>query len=282
MSAWLKNFIALPRLACLPEMPGGKDLYFLIDTVLQPNTAQQLYGLGGQMEARSLFLGTDFAGLVECSPLWIKVEAGSEAADLAGTLCVSERAGIALEITTTEEAAFKHAQCLLRMRSSSAGDVLSRFYDPLFWSALALTTSSSLQANLFGPWLRVWTPAEPDSEAAWLSWENSADSTAIPTAPHPLVVSAEAIATHDDLRWYYWLCSQCEAMPYRLSYGSLSLVIDNLRLLVSHGIQDGRHLQRLLSLLDRMPLPQQGEVMTVLNSSLPSYQKVQRLEGMTI
>lgn len=278
MSAWLKNFIALPRLARLPEMPGGKDLYFLIDAVLQPDTARQLYGLGGQIEARSLFLGTDFADLVECSPLWIKAESGSDTAGLAESLCISERSGIALEIATTEEAAFKHAQCLLRMRSSSAGDVLSRFYDPLFWSALALTTSSSLQANLFGPWQRVWTPAEPGGEAAWLVWERSTDSTAIPTTAYPLVVSAEALATHDDLRWYYWLCSQCEVMPYR----SLSLVIDNLRLLVSHGIQEGRHLQRLLPLLDRMPLPQQGEVMTVLNSSLPSYQKVQRLEGIAI
>lgn len=280
MSARLKEFMVLPRLALAQAMPNDHALYFVIDTVLQPNAASQLYGVGGPIEARRLFLGTAFESLAEYSPLWIKVEAGSGVADLAGDLCVSERAGIALEIATTEEVAFQHAQRLLRMRSASAGDSLARFYDPLFWSALALTASGSQRAALFGPWRRVWTPAEPGDESTWLTWEDSADSTAIPTSVYPLAVGAEALGTHEDLLWYYWLCEQCEAMPHTLPPERLPLVIDNLRLLARHDIHDGRHLQRLLPQLDRAPLTQQEDIMTVLNSGLPSYQKVQRLEGM--
>lgn len=279
MFAQLTEFMALPRLEFPQAMPGDEALYFIIDTVLQPDAARQLYGIGGAIEARRLFLGTVFESLAEYSPLWIKVEAGSDVADLARDLCVSERAGIVVGIATTEEAAFKHAQGLLQMRSAGAGDALARFYDPLFWSALALTASGSQRTALFGPWRRVWTSAEPGDEATWLTWENSVDSTATPTAAFPLSVSSEALGTHEDLRWFYWLCEQREAMQHTLLPESLPLVIDNLRLLASYGIQNGRHLQRLLPQLDRVPLTQQEDSMAVLNSSLPSYQKVQRLEG---
>lgn len=280
MSARLTEFLQQQRVELSQAVSDSDALYFVIDTVLQPTAAAQLYGVGEPIESRLLFLGTAFDSLAEYSPLWVKVAAGSEVARLAGALCFSEQAGIVLEASTTEEAAFQHAQRLLLMRSATAGESLARFYDPLFWSALALTASGAQRAALFGPWRQVLTPAEPSDEERWLAWPNTDASAPTQAFAYPLPVSAEALDQHEDLRWYYWLCGHREVAPQPLSGERLPLLIDNLRLLANHDIQDGRHLLRLLPRLDRVPLGQQPNLMAVLNSDVPSYQKVQHLEGM--
>jgi hypothetical protein len=59
----------------------------------------------------------------------------------------------------------------------------------------------------------------------------------------------------------------------------LPLVIDNLQLLTEHGIEEGRHLVRLLPELGSTAWRERREVMSVLRSDLPAHKKVTTLEA---
>jgi hypothetical protein len=58
----------------------------------------------------------------------------------------------------------------------------------------------------------------------------------------------------------------------------LPLVFANLRLLVEHGINEGRHLERLFAQLHPDLLSGNPDVMRVLTSGMPAFEKVQQLE----
>lgn len=277
MSDCLETFRAQPRHALATALNGQSRLYALIDTVRQPEAAAKLLGLEGEPSARRLLLGTAYADLLDISPLWVRMLAGSDAAHAAASLCADQQAGILILCAEPEPVAFAHAQQLLTMQTPN-GEVLARFYDPLFWSALAMTLDS--QVALFGPWQRVLVPTDSAAESTWVTWERPLTATAEQPLAQPLHLGQQTLDCHEQLRWRDWLWSQRAALTEALSPERERIAIDNLRLLGAHGIQDGRHLQRLLPILGEASLADSPSVLETLRSDLPAHQKVQHVEGM--
>ena len=250
---------------------GGQPLCFLIDRVRQPDALAKLYGLSHSPEIELIFQQTEFSSLRDHSPIWVTTYAQSEAARLAASLCSDRRSGIAL--TSAEPAAaLRQARRLCKATDPEGGFSLVRYYDPAFWSAWAMTWPT---ADLYGPWSRVYTPSGELEQNTWRVWQSTKEPTgAKPQAPS---VSRETLLAFRVIRWWYWINSQPQGSAF--SDKELPLVIENLQLLTEHGIEEGRHLQRLLPVLGSTAWVERSEVMALLRSDLPAHKKVTTLEA---
>lgn len=201
---------------------------------------------------------------------------GSAATATAIDLCRENRAGILLTSSDTPKNALLHARRLLRMDSKSYGDSLARFYDPAFWSALAMTAPAQ---GLYGPWESVHTPSAHVDDRNWRGWvrpQEAHDTTA--EFSYPLQLHDDTLVAFEAVRWWYWIRSREAESANGLLNNELSVVAGNLQLLVDHGIEEGRHLERLLPQLRQSPLQESADAMNVLSSDMPAFEKVQRLE----
>lgn len=278
MSAWLKALEDLPR-STPEEWPGENNLHFIIDRVLQPQALEKLYQAEGSIETRLLFQNSDYTALLDSSPVWVSVPGSSAAGKMAAQLCHERLAGIAIHSSLSAQDAFLHAQALLTVNSTTHGESLCRYYDPRLWAALALSLDDKTRANLFGPWARVLSPAPQlvRSENTWLAWQNRQDVH--PAATQQLALGIAELELHQEVRWLYWVSERSAAFASPLSSATMRIVIDNLQLLSDHGIDEARHLQRLLPRLDKQPLLSHDEIMSTLRSDLPLIQKLEKLEG---
>lgn len=278
MSSWIKALEDLPR-SKPEEWQDENSLYFIIDRVLQPQALEKLYQAEGSIETRLLFQNSDYAALIDNSPVWVSVQGSSAAGQTAAQLCHERKAGIAIHSSLSAEDVFRHAQSLLTVNSTVHGESLCRYYDPRLWAALALSLADKALANLFGPWARVLTPANHrvGSENTWLSWENRQQMQGAVT--QQLALGTPELQLHQEVRWLYWLSERSDAFASQLSSVNMRIIIDNLQLLSAHGIDEARHLQRLLPRLDKQPLLSQDEIMSTLRSDLPLIQKLEKLEG---
>jgi hypothetical protein len=278
MSAWLKALEDLPR-STPEEWQGENSLYFIIDRVLQPQALEKLYQAEGSIETRLLFQNSDYAALLDSSPVWVSVQGSSAAGQTAAQLCHERLAGIAIHSSLSAEDAFLHAQSLLTVSSSTHGESLCRYYDPRLWAALALSLDDKALANLFGPWARVLTPAHHQlgAENTWLAWEHRQHVQH--AATQQLSLGVAELELHQEVRWLYWVSERSAAFASPLHPTTMRTVIDNLQLLSDHGIDEARHLLRLLPGLDKQPLRSHDEIMSTLRSDLPLIQKLEKLEG---
>lgn len=276
MSTWLNDYLEQPGTTEPWLDAGDRTLYCVLDQVRHPNALASLYQLPTAVDIVRLFQGTPFAELYEVSPLWVRVDAESAAAAELAELCRSNRSGILLTSRADPESAVGHARRLLRMHSEAHGDALARFYDPAFWCALALTVSAN---TLHGPWERVYTPPATPSDPTWRIWSRVDEvEESSSEGGYPLRLEDSTLAAADDMRWWYWVRGREAETVGQLPNERLPLVFDNLRLLVEHGIEEGRQLERLLPHLTQQPLRDHAERMQVLRSELPAFEKVQRLE----
>lgn len=277
MSAWLNTFLEQP----CTETPGASDsvaLYCIIDTVRQPQTLRQLYQHEGITDIARLFHSTPFAALNDVSPIWLAIQPGTDLAVQAMKLCKEQRSGILISSDASPKTALLHAQRLLHMQCKSHGDALARFYDPAFWSALALTTAAHL---LYGPWHSVHTPPAHRDDRQWRTWRRPQDLNDTPAANgYPLRLEDNTLAAARDIRWWYWVRARTSELTRTLPNEHLPVVLANLDLLVEHGIDEGRHLAPLLAQLSTRLLQQNPEIMNVLSSAMPAFEKVQRLENL--
>lgn len=277
MSSWIKALEDLPR-SKPEEWQDESSLYFIIDRVLQPQALEKLYQAEGSIETRLLFQNSDYAALIDNSPVWVSVQGSSAAGQTAAQLCHERQAGIAVHSSLSAEEAFRHAQSLLTVNSTVHGESLCRYYDPRLWAALALSLDNKALANLFGPWAQVLTPAyhRVGSKNTWLSWESRQQ---VLRTTQQLALGAPEFELHQEIRWLYWISERPDAFASPLSSATMRIVIDNLQLLSEHGIDEARHLQRLLPRLDKQPLLSHDEIMSTLLSDLPLIQKLEKLEG---
>lgn len=277
MSSWLTWFLAQTQ--CVEPWQGGEHhLYMLIDSVRQPRVEEQLFQLNEVMDIEPLFQGTAFAELNDVSPLWVRLPGGGAVAAKAAQLCLDNRSGILLTSTADAQSCIAHARRLLQMRSAEYGLALARFYDPAFWSALALTVPTPA---LFGPWEAVFTPPANPSDAGWRMWqrEDQDQEGLVETAGYPLSLQPSTLAAVDELRWWYWVRALEAETSGALADAQLPQVLANLRMLIEYGIEEGRHLQSLLPHLQQQ-LTERSGVMEMLRRDLPAYEKVQHLEGL--
>ncbi|NUU38762.1 DUF4123 domain-containing protein [Pseudomonas sp. C2B4] len=277
MSAWLSLFLEQP-VAVAPWNSGrSRSLYCIIDSVRQPRALEQLYQQSDLSEVERLFQGTPFAEMNDVSPLWLQLKSGSATEAKAIKLCRDNRAGILLTSGENPQSALSHGRRLLRMNAKTHGDSLARFYDPAFWSALALTTPTQ---NLYGPWESVYTPPAHADDQYWRIWERPQEVIAPASEDsQPLQLQDNTLAAFDEVRWWYWVRARQAEATNDWPNEELPVVFANLQLLVDHGIEEGRHLERLLPYLKRRLLQERADIMGVLSSDVPAFEKVQRLEG---
>ena len=280
MSTWLTWFLAQTQRA-EPWQGEVPTLYMLIDSVRQPRVEEQLFQLSEDMEIEPLFQGTAFAELNDVSPLWVRLPAGGAVAAKAAQLCLDNRSGILLTSTADAQSSLAHARRLLQMRSAEYGLALARFYDPAFWSALALTVPTPA---LFGPWETVFTPPANPNDTGWRVWqreepEHEREQEGLAETGYPLSLQPSTLAAVDELRWWYWVRALEAETSGALADARLPQVLANLRMLIEYGIEEGRHLQTLLPHLQQQ-LTERPGVMEMLRRDLPAYEKVQRLEGL--
>lgn len=276
MSEWLSHFLEKPVAATPLGTTGNRTLYGIIDSVRQPRALEKLYQQSGLKGVEKLFQYTPFAEMNDVSPIWLQLIAGSPAAAQVLELCRDNRAGILLTSCEKPETALLHARRLLRMNDPAHGDSLARYYDPAFWSALALTVPAR---PLFGPWDIVYTPPAHSDDQQWRVWEQREKVDASNgEQKYPLQLKINTLIAFDEIRWWYWIRLRNAESAAGLTDSQLSSVADNLRLLVDHGIEEGRHLERLLPNLNQGPLQARTDVMNLLSSDMPAFEKVQRLE----
>jgi hypothetical protein len=275
MSAWLNSFLERPRITA-PWLENDSSLYCIIDRARQPRALEYLHQQDAVTKTERLFQGTPFTALDDVSPIWVPVKAGTVLSSTAAKLCSGNRSGILLSSNAKPETAFQHAQQLLRMNVKAQGEVLARFYDPAFWNALALTVSPQA---LYGPWRKVYVPPASPADDQWRTWSRPEDdSEAKPAATYPLLLDDTTFDASDDVRWWYWVRARASESAGELLDAQLPLVFANLRLLVEHGINEGRHLERLFAQLHPDLLSGNPDVMRVLTSGMPAFEKVQQLE----
>lgn len=275
MSEWLSQFLVQPG-ASAPWANGNHPLYCIIDRVRQPKALEQLYQQDGVAGLERLFQDTPFAALNDIGPLWLPITRGTALASKAIELCRVERSGILITCETPAKGALVHARRLLRMNSKSHGDSLARFYDPAFWSALALTTDAQ---KLHGPWLSVYTPPANPDDSLWRAWhrpENLGDTPS--EESYPLCLESNTLAASKEIRCWYWLRARHPESANELRDEQLPLLLDNINLLVSHGIEEGRHLERMLLRMSLCSLRGNVGLMKVLNSDRPAFEKIPELE----
>lgn len=276
MSTWLNTFLNQPSAAEPWSTIGSRSLYCIIDTVRQPRALEQLYQQDGISDIDRLFRNTPFVEMSDVSPLWLPLKPGSPVAAKAVELCLNNRSGLLLSCSAMPEAAFSHAQRLLRMNCRQQGEALARYYDPAFWAALALTTSAH---RLYGPWDSVFTPPAHPSDRAWRIWAQPAQTDEYSAAhDQPLLLDDSTLTAAEGTRWWYWVRAREAESAQTLRDEQLPTVFDNLGLLIEQGIDEGRHLERLLPLLSQCAWRERPEIMSVLSSNLPPFEKVQRLE----
>jgi hypothetical protein len=276
MSEWLSQYLKKNVAAAPWGSSGGRSLYCIIDSVRQPRALEQLYQQSDMGAVERLFQDTPFAEMNDVSPIWLQLQSGSPVAAKAIELCRENRAGVLLTSREKSETALLHARRLLRMNCKSHGDSLARFYDPAFWSALALTAPANA---LFGPWASVFTPPAHIDDQNWRIWENTQEVSATSDeVRYPLQLQDNTLAAFDEVRWWYWIRAREAESANTLSDSQLPGVSDDLQLLVDHGIEEGRHLERLLPKLRQAPLRERADAMNVLSSEMPAFEKVQRLE----
>ncbi|WP_277373076.1 DUF4123 domain-containing protein [Pseudomonas sp. AA-38] len=276
MYSWLSWYLEQPATAEPWLEAAGEACYCVIDQVRHPNVLASLYQLPNPVEVSRLFQGTPFGEMHEVSPLWVRVETGSAVATDLAELCRINRSGIILTSSADPVEVLAHARRLLRMHSETYGDSLARYYDPAFWCALALTVPAH---ELYGPWARVFTPPANPGDPNWRIWgAGEVTGARVGDGAYPIKLEDKTLAAADDLRWWYWLRAHEAETAGRMPNERLPLVLDNLRLLVEHGIDEGRHWERLLPHLGRQSLREHSEYMQVLCSQMPAFEKVQRLE----
>ncbi|PAW49054.1 hypothetical protein CKQ80_26980 [Pseudomonas moraviensis] len=275
----LSALLEAPRYAFegLPKESSDLSLCFIIDRIRQSEAMSRLYRVGEPVDTQGLFLNTDFAEIAADGPLWLVAPWGSRLAAEAASLCEENFAGIAL--TTADPAkALAHARWLLRANDGSGGQSLLSYHKPSLWAALAYTAGESSH-QLFGPWQHVYSPAPVHfgrNRGRWLSWRALSELEWLgDVSAFNLPPAAPKVQEH--LGWVYWADEQYAA------YGEptdeqLPNLVENLNVLVTHNIYEGRHLLKLGQITNGPLLETQPQAMAILQSREESFIKVQQLQ----
>lgn len=279
MSEWLSAFLAKPALPLEEAMQTADGpLCFIIDRIRQPLAMSELHGRADTPLIEPLFRDTEFADLLEYSPLWVVTEPGSDAARLAARLCVEQRSGIALRVEDAV-AGLRQARHLLKIKDASGGFSLARYYDPATWAGCELAVTEQAAA-LYGPWQAVYSPAAQGrgEQDLWLGWPTPLGEPVF-TGP-PLAMTPDMLAANQELRWSYWVY-QHPLQFHDPDDLQLPPLIANLCYLAEHGLEESRHLLALADLLSRPLLCERTEVMAILAKPLPPHGAVAELKALS-
>lgn len=273
MHEGLNDFIAKLEQS-IPALPANQPTWhFVIDQQTVPDAQAKVFAVDEPTEQILLFQRTDFHHLADQGPLWFSAEAGSALQQLGESLCQQHSAGIAL-CAEDRDAAIAHACWLLTVNDGSGGQSLINYYRPDIWAAMALTSSE----QLFAPWSAVYSPA-PHALGArpqhWIGWHAPLDYSPNTVQKH-YSLAASTQLTQRTLRWVYWI--DRHYTKFNAPHGQqLPAIVDNLELLVDHGISEGRWLVRLADLVSRTRLEEQEPVMAILRGKADPFIKVDQI-----
>lgn len=264
MHAGLNEFLRLMEDArqswdAMPDHFGQR--FFILDLERVPDLLQQVYSQEDPGQPRLLLNGTPHEAFADQGALWLEALPGSPLEALCLQLCREQHAGVAIQ-ASDEHAALKHARHLLMVDDGSGGQSVLPFYRPDYWGAYALTQPQ----GLYGPWLSVGiclpTRLLGYTEDDCLVWSPTPSERVVDPSLR-YFLSPQTLPAQRVLRWLYWLDSHHDVFG-RYTPEQLPGVIDDLELLVDHGIYEGRWLMKLGPLLRRGPLAEQASVMSIL------------------
>ncbi|WXL24751.1 DUF4123 domain-containing protein [Ectopseudomonas mendocina] len=258
------------------SVKGERHTLFIIDQQAVPDIQVQIYKSGEDGAPTQLYRGSQFEHLADIGPLCFRAKAGSALQHLGEKLCQEHKGGIGL-ITTDYQAAVKHARDLLVVNDGSGGQSLITYYKRDMWAALALTAND----GLYGSWQSVFSPAPMhigNKTGCWLNWMPNSEEG---PRSNRYNMPANTNAFHRNIRWVYWVDEHFELFN-KPETAQLPALIDNLELLVDHGIYEGRWIVRLAGLASRFDLSRQPAVMTILRSDARPFNKVDELEALTL
>lgn len=274
MSEWITKLLGYSSLETPWQAQQKNSWYCLIDSIRQPSALEELYKVNGVKNVQRLFVGTPFEKLSDVSPLWIELSNTDDGLKTAAKLCIDNRSGILIVGSNNPEKDINHARSILEVETAEYGKSLARFYDPALWCALGMTNS---REALLGSWLAVFTPPAHEDDKVWRSW----DIRRLPSSEAPLLrISSDTLDAVEAVRWWYWIRNSHPENSHKIPDSALPLCVSNLNILVSHGINEGRHLDKLIINLSKFSINERFDIKRILESNLSAYQKVRYLEAL--
>lgn len=271
MSGWLSQLAERTRNAetLTSSLTASQAAYMVFDRRHAPEQSRTLLSCEGKRDFTSLFAGTSLSALMDASPWLLELSVGSAAWRYAQTLC-HQRLGWMCQPAADQTllSLANYLQTLFVLEDSRGGKTLINLQQPTVWSALLASAPATCYAQCTALLGQIATPTP---QGQWLIWQSvTSDEPATPT--WTLTADMEAALKESQQAW--WLSRMTETPLTSLP----TVWLARLKTMVHAGISRSDHLKRLLPLMtdesDRLHAPLDN----ILNTHLPSRQKVQQLE----
>lgn len=270
MSGWLNQLAE----RCYPAdnltgMVTGQRGFVVLDQRRSPEQGRPLLSLPGKRDFVTLFAGTPLSPLLEASPWLLDIEVGSEAWHYAEKLC-QQRLGWVCQppADQTLQSIADHLRALFVLDDPHGGKSLINLQQSAVWTALLASAPSSVYSHWLNPLGQVATPTP---QGQWSIWQADA-----PTSPAPerwqLTADMEAALEESQQAW--WLSRMTKTPLASLPNAWLA----RMKTAMQAGISRSDHLKRLLPIMTDEGERLDIQIDDILNTTLPSRQKVQQLE----
>lgn len=270
MPGWLNQLAERCRAADnLSEMVTGQRGFVVLDQRRSPEQCRPLLSLPGKRDFVTLFAGTPLSPLLEASPWLLDVEVGSEAWHCAEKLC-QQRLGWICQPAADQalHSIADHLRPLFVLDDPHGGKSLINLQQPAVWTALL----ASAPASIYSHWLTtLHQVATPTPQGQWLVWQANVPSSSTPER-WQLTADMESALNESQQAW--WLSRMTKTPLASLPNAWLA----RMKTAMQAGISRSDHLKRLLPLITDEGERLHIQIDDILNTPLPSRQKVQQLE----
>ncbi|KPQ23759.1 MAG: protein of unknown function containing DUF4123 domain [Halomonas sp. HL-48] len=270
MSGWLNQLTE----RCYPadNLSGrvtGQRGFVVLDQRRAPEQCWPLLDMPGKYNFITLFAGTTLAPLNDASPWLFEIEPSSDAWHYAEKLC-QQRLGWVCQPQTDQclQSFADHLRALFVLNDSLGGKSLINLQQPAVWTALLASAPVSVYSHWLSPLHQVATPTP---QGQWLIWQ--ADKpTSLASDRWQLNPEMEAALHESQQAW--WLSRMTKTPLASLPNTWLARMVAAMQA----GISRSDHLKRLLPIITDEGGKLNVQINDILNTSLPSRQKVQQLE----
>lgn len=271
MSRWLSQLAERTRHAqtLTGSLTASQTAYMVLDQRRAPEQSRTLLACEGKRDFTSLFAGTALSPLLDASPWLLELSVGSAAWRHAQILC-HQRLGWVCQPATDQTllSLANYLQTLFVLDDSQGGKSLISLQQPAVWSALLASAPPTYYAQCSS---LLGQLATPTPQGQWLLWQpGTSEEPATPT--WALTSDMETALKESQQAW--WLSRMTET-----SLTSLPAIwLASMNTLVNAGISRSDHLKRLLPLMTDESDRLHDQLDIILNTHLPTRQKVQQLE----
>ncbi|OBA00487.1 DUF4123 domain-containing protein [Halomonas sp. G11] len=270
MSGWLNQLAERCYPADNPAgMVTGQRGFVVLDQRHSPEQGRPLLSLPGKRDFVTLFAGTPLSPLLEASPWLLDVEVGSEAWHYAEKLC-QQRLGWVCQppADQTLQSIADHLRELFVMDDPHGGKSLINLQQPAAWTALLASAPASVYSHGLNPLGQVATPTP---QGQWSIWQAGATTS---PAPQRWQLTADMEAALNESQQAWWLSRMTKTPLTSLPNAWLA----RMKTAMQAGISRSDHLKRLLPIMTDEGERLHIQIDDILNTPLPSRQKVQQLE----